>query len=137
MYEMTLEEARVEQLNKVLAFVDGILEEADCPVKAQLQIDVAVEEIYVNIASYAYAPGVGPATIRVAFADKPRAVTITFVDLGVPYDPLAKPDPDVTLSAEERQIGGLGIFMVKKTMDGMTYARVDGRNELQITKKLA
>ncbi len=136
MYEMTLEEARVEKLDDVMAFVDGILEEADCPMKKQLQIDVAVEEIYVNIASYAYAPGVGPATIRVALADAPRAVTITFIDRGTPYDPLAKPDPDVTLSAEERQIGGLGIFMVKKSMDDMAYAYEDGRNVLRITKLL-
>ena len=136
MREMTLEEARVDRLNDVLAFVDGVLEEADCPMKKQLQIDVAVEEIYVNIASYAYAPGVGPATIRVEIADAPRAATITFIDHGVPYDPLAKPDPDVTLSADQRQIGGLGIYMVKKSMDDMVYAYEDGCNVLRITKRL-
>ena len=136
MYEMTLEEARVERLSEVTAFVDGALEEAGCSVRAQMQIDVAVEEIYVNIASYAYAPGFGPATIRLEFQDAPRAVAITFIDHGVHYDPLAKPDPDITLSAEERKIGGLGIYMVKKSMDGMTYAYEDGRNVLTITKHI-
>ena len=136
MPELKLDEARLDRLQEVLAFVDGQLEAVDCPLRVQMQIDVAVEEIYVNIASYAYAPGFGPATIRLEFQDAPRAVAITFIDHGVHYDPLAKPDPDITLSAEERKIGGLGIYMVKKSMDGMTYAYEDGRNVLTITKHI-
>ena len=133
MNELTLE-AKKENLDEVLAFVDGCLETLDCSPKAQMQIDIAVEEIFVNIASYAYAPDVGQATIRVE--PEAGAVAITFEDSGVPYDPLAKADPDVTLSAEERQIGGLGIFMVKKSMDSMEYEYRNGRNILTIRKNL-
>lgn len=126
--------AKVENLNDVMAFVDAELEKLDCPMRAQMQIDVAVEELFVNIAHYAYAPGEGDAQITVRAAD--GMVEIEFRDSGVPYDPLAKADPDVSLSAEERQIGGLGIFMVKKTMDDMVYHYMDGQNVLKIRKKL-
>lgn len=136
MFELKIDEARVEDLDRVLAFVDERLEAMDCPLRAQMQIDVAVEELYVNIAHYAYAPGVGPADIRFEAGDAPRAAIITFVDRGVAYDPLAKPDPDVTLSADKRQIGGLGIYMVKKSMDDMTYRRDGDRNVLTIRKNL-
>ena len=133
--ELTLD-ATVENLSQVLAFVDEELEALDCPLKTQMQIDVAVEELFVNIAHYAYTPEIGQATVRVTASKAPRSVTITLIDRGVPYNPLAKPDPDVTLSAEERQIGGLGIFMVKKSMDDMQYAYRDGRNILSLTKNL-
>ena len=99
-----------------------------------MQIDVAVEEIFMNIASYAYAPATGTAQVILTLCEEPRGVEITFIDGGVPYDPLAKEDPDVTLSAQERQIGGLGIFMVKKTMDAMTYEYRDQKNILKIKK---
>jgi len=101
-----------------------------------MQMDVAVEEIFVNIANYAYAPGVGQARIRIEITGEPRMVQVTFIDSGVPYDPLAKPDPDVTLSAEERQIGGLGIFMVKKSMDNMLYEYKDKQNILTLQKNM-
>ena len=100
-----------------------------------MKLDVAVEELYVNIACYAYTPDTGDATIRIQADQEPHVVEITLIDSGIPYDPLAKPDPDVTLSAEERQIGGLGIFMVKKSMDDMQYERRDGKNILTIKKK--
>ena len=125
MRELTLD-ALVENLDRVLAFVDGELEAMECPMRAQLQIEVAVEELFVNIAHYAYET-TGSATIRVETQEQPRGVDITFIDSGTPYDPLAREDPDVTLSAEERQIGGLGIFMVKQSMD-------DGKNVLRIRK---
>ena len=129
-------EAKVENLNEVLAFVDGQLEEIDCSMKAQMQIDVAVEEIFVNIASYAYTPGVGSATVIFELTQDPAVVTVTFIDRGVPYDPLEKEDPDVTLSAEERGIGGLGIFMAKKAVDDMQYVYRDGQNILTISKSI-
>ena len=132
--ELTLE-ASDENLQEAMAFVDEQLEEMDCPIKVQMQIDVAVEELFVNVAHYAYAPGTGPVTLRTETQDSPRAISITFTDRGVPYDPLAKPDPDVTLSAEERQIGGLGIYMVKKTMTDMRYRYEEGRNILTICKE--
>ena len=128
-------EAVVDNLEKVQEFVDSELEKQDCPIKAQTQIDIAIEELFVNIANYAYKPETGKAVIKVNIQeDKPHSVSITLIDEGVPYNPLAKPDPDVTLSAEERQIGGLGIFMVKKSMDNMTYEYKDGKNILTIEK---
>ena len=135
MRELKLDEARLDRLDEVLSFVNGILEEMDCPMKLLMQLDVAVEELYVNIAHYAYAPGSGPATIRVG-TEPERVVAITFIDRGMPYDPLARPDPDVTLPAEERQIGGLGIYLVKKSMDDMTYRRDGDRNVLTIRKRV-
>ena len=135
MRELTVE-AKLDHLDEVLAFVDSSLEEMECPIKAQMQIDVAVEEVFVNIASYAYAPGTGSATLQIETEQDPPAVAITFIDSGVPFDPLLKPDPDVTLPAEERQIGGLGIYMVKKSMDSMEYERRDGKNILKIKKHL-
>ena len=135
MKELELE-ALTDNLPQVLAFVDEQLEAADCPMKIQMQIDIAVEEIFVNIAHYAYNPDVGTAKVRVEVLGEPPAVDITFIDNGIPYDPLAKADPDVTLSAEERQIGGLGIFMVKKTMDDVKYEYLDGHNILTLKKGL-
>ena len=127
-------EAITENLHSVLGFIDGQLELIGCPMKQQMQIDIAAEEIFVNIAHYAYAPETGEATIRVELCRDPSGVEITFIDRGVPYDPLAKPDPDVTLSAKERKIGGLGIFMVKKSMDEVRYEYLDGCNILTIKK---
>lgn len=133
MREITID-ALTENLDRVLAFVDGELEAVDCPMRAQMQIDVAVEELFVNIAHYAYKPGTGQAVVRVETRAEPRSVSITFVDRGVPYDPLAKEDPDVTLAAEDRPIGGLGIYMVKKSMDEVVYEYRDGQNILCISK---
>lgn len=129
-------EAKTENLDQVLAFVDRHLEEKGCEMKVQMQLDVAVEELFVNIAQYAYHPDIGVATIRVEVQEEPLAVIITFIDNGVPYDPLAKEDPDITLPAEERQIGGLGIYMVKKSMDDISYEYTNGQNILRIKKKL-
>ena len=128
--------ATLENLDTVMAFVDQQLEDVGCSMKAQMQIDIAVEEVYVNIAHYAYNPEVGGVTIRVQIEEEPLAVILTFIDKGKPYDPLAKEDPDVTLAAEDRQIGGLGIFMVKKSMDNVSYEYNEGRNILTLKKKL-
>ena len=134
--ELTIE-ALAENLATVTEFVDVRLEQVNCPMKAQMQIDVALEEIFINIANYAYQPGKGPATVRVDVTDNPLTVTITFVDHGIPYDPLAKDDPDVTLPADQREIGGLGIFMTKKLMDDVVYEYKDGSNILRLVKKLS
>ncbi|MGN0597368.1 MAG: ATP-binding protein [Ruminiclostridium sp.] len=128
--------AKLEELEKVIDFVDAFLEQENCYMRIQTQIDVAVEEIFVNIANYAYNPEIGKAEIEVEISDEPITVSITFKDSGVPYNPLEKADPDITLSAEERDIGGLGIFMVKKSMDDIEYSYKDGRNVLTIKKKL-
>ena len=129
-------EAVEENLSKVMEFVDENLEAVGCSMKAQMQIDIAVEEIFVNICKYAYHPDKGRAVVRVAVSDEPVQVRITFIDHGKPYDPLLKDDPDVTLSADERQIGGLGIFMVKQTMDAVEYQYKDGSNILTLVKNL-
>ena len=131
--ELTLE-AKVANLQQVLDFVDENLKSMRCPMKILMQIDVAVEEIFVNVASYAYAPDTGSVTIRMDLQENPRTVVITFIDSGIPYNPLAKADPDVTLSAEERAIGGLGIYMVRKSMDDVHYEYKNNRNTLVLTK---
>ena len=135
MKELTVA-AKVENIEAVTDFVNEQLEALDCPMKAQLQIDIAIDELFGNIAHYAYNPEIGKATVRVEVIEDPLAVSITFIDNGVPYDPFAKADPDTTLSAEEREIGGLGIFMVKKTMDEIAYEYKDGQNILKIKKNL-
>ncbi|MBR1561470.1 MAG: ATP-binding protein [Clostridia bacterium] len=135
MKEIVLD-AVIDNIHAATDFVDAELEALDCPMKAQLQLDVAIDEIFTNIASYAYPDGGGVATVRFDFDADARTVRVAFIDSGVPFDPLKKADPDVTLSAEERSIGGLGIFMVKKTMDGMYYERRDGMNVLTIEKKI-
>ena len=129
-------EALVENLDQVLAFVDDEIDKLECSVKIHTQIDVAVEELFVNIAHYAYKPDTGPATVRVEVEKDPPAISITFIDHGIPYDPLAKDDPDISLSAEDREIGGLGIFMVKKSMDDVIYEYRDGHNILTLKKGL-
>ena len=133
--ELTIE-ATVENLPQLMAFLEQQLEEADCPMKAQMQITIAAEEIFVNIAHYAYAPETGEATVRLEITDDPAAVSVTFIDGGVPFDPLKKEDPDVTLAAEEREIGGLGIYMTKKTMDDVRYEYKDEQNRLTLVKRL-
>ena len=135
MKELTIA-ATVENIDVVTDFVNEQLESCDCPIKAQMQIDIAIDELFGNIAHYAYNPETGDATFRVEVVEDPMAVVITFIDKGIPYDPLKKADPNTALSAEEREIGGLGIFMVKKTMDDITYEYKDGQNILKIKKNL-
>lgn len=136
MKELTLA-ATVENIEVVTDFVNEQLEAADCPMKTQMQIDIAVDEIFGNIAHYAYTPETGDATVRIEIEEKPQSAVITFIDSGVPYDPLSQAEPDVTLSADERQLGGLGIFMVKKTMDEITYEYKSGMNILKIRKNFS
>lgn len=135
MKELTID-ATIDNVAAVTAFVDEQLEQLDCPMKTQLQVDVAIDELFGNIAHYAYNPEVGAATVRVEVIEDPLSVVITFIDNGVPYDPLAKADPDITLSAEEREIGGLGIYMVKKSMDEISYEYKNGQNILCIKKHI-
>lgn len=129
-------ESIIENIGPVTDFINEELEAAGCAMKAQLQIDVAVDEIFSNISKFAYAPYTGPATVTIDIASDTRIASIRFIDNGKPYDPLSAEDPDVTLSAEERQIGGLGIFLVKKTMDDVQYEYSDGHNILTLIKKI-
>ena len=128
--------AKIEALSDVLGFVDLMLEKYECPMKIQTGVCVAIEEVFVNVARYAYKDGEGDAELTIGFNDESRTVTFIIKDKGVPFDPLQKPDPDITLSADERDIGGLGIFITKKTMDTVTYAYENGENILTMTKKI-
>ena len=135
MKELTVKADR-NNLLKVQVFIDEQLKAADCPMATQITIDVAVEELFVNVADYAYDGKTGNVTVRVVLHKNPLAAEITFIDSGKQYDPLANPDPDITLSAKDRKKGGLGVFVVKNTMDDMKYAYKDGKNVLTLTKNL-
>lgn len=129
-----------ENLDQVTSFISEKLESWDCPMRAQMQLEVAVEELFVNIASYAYPEKQGTedhGTVDLSIDLLPDRMTeIVFKDSGIPYDPLKRPDPDVTKPAEEREIGGLGVFLVKKTMDEVEYRYENGQNILTIRKKI-
>ena len=127
--------AHLDQLEPAQEFVHEILEQYGCAPRALFQLDVAIEEIFVNIVHYAYVSDEeGDAVIRCLVGGDPLQLTIQFVDHGRPFNPLAKKDADITLSAEERDIGGLGILMVKKSMDAVDYKYEDGQNILTIQK---
>lgn len=135
MKELTVE-AKIENIERVTDFVNQELLKCDCPKKFLRQIDVAIDELFGNIAHYAYNSDTGLATVQVEMWQEPLEVVITFIDSGISYNPLAKDDPDVTLSAKEREPGGLGIYMVKKSMDEVFYEYKDGQNILKIRKRL-
>ena len=126
--------AKLEGMDVILAFVSLLLDINGCSTKARTQLRIAVEELYVNVTLYAYPDGDGWAEIRGSVED--GMVTFELIDAGRPFDPLAKEDPDIMLSGEERGIGGLGIFMVKNTMDEMHYEYRDGCNRLTLRKQL-
>ena len=128
--------AKTESLSDVLGFVEQTLEGYECPMKTQTAVCVAIEEVFVNVAHYAYGEGEGDMTLGIGFNAENREITFKMVDKGVPFDPLKKPDPDITLSAEEREIGGLGIFIAKKTMDSISYAYENEQNVLTMIKKI-
>ncbi len=128
-------EAKLESLEEVMEFLDTGLEETGFDMKAKMQIELSVEELFVNIANYAYPEGGGFAVVTFEHDSEAREIKITFSDQGLPYDPLSKDDPDISLGADERQIGGLGVFLVKKNMDQVSYEYVDGRNVTTISKK--
>ena len=129
-------EAKIENINTVINFVNNELDALNCDQKIKSQIDIAIDELFSNIANYAYDPSVGPATVRVEVTKDPLSIVITFIDHGVPYDPLKKDDPNINLSLEDRVEGGLGIFLVKKSMDSIEYEYKDGQNILRIKKNL-
>lgn len=135
MKEITIP-ATIENIEKVTEFVNKELERFNCPPKAKAEIDIVIDELFSNIANYAYNPEVGEATVKVEVEDNPQVVKLTFMDKGIPYNPLAKEDPNTKLSIEERGVGGLGIFMVKKSMDSIDYEYKDGHNILKIKKNI-
>ena len=126
--------AKLEGMDVILAFVSYLLDINGCSTKTRTQLRIAIEELYVNVTLYAYPDGNGWAEIRGSIED--GVATFTLIDSGRPFDPLAKEDPDTMLSGEDREIGGLGIFMVKNTMDEMEYEYRDGCNQLMMRKRL-
>ncbi|MBO7345574.1 MAG: SpoIIE family protein phosphatase [Clostridia bacterium] len=128
--------AKTDSLSDVLAFIEQKLETFNCSMKLQTAICVAIEEVFVNVAHYAYKDGDGIVEFNITFDEESRKVTFQMIDSGIPFDPLKKEDPDISLSAEERNIGGLGIFITKKTMDNLSYAYENGKNILTMTKNI-
>ena len=135
MKELTLPAVR-ENIPAVIDFINRELKNLGCPVKTEAQIDIAIDEIYSNIVSYGYDGESGEVVVRLETEIQPRVVVISFIDKGRPFNPLGLADPDVTLSAWERKIGGLGIYMVKKSMDDIRYEYREGKNILTIRKTL-
>ena len=125
-----------KNLYAVMEFVGITLKEYRCPEEIAIQVQVAVEEIFVNIANYAYFPAIGSATVRCIVSREPLSVVISFLDSGRPYNPLERNDPDTSLPVEGRPIGGLGVYIVKKSMDSVAYEYIDGQNVLTIKKKI-
>lgn len=128
--------AKNEYLEQVTAFVDERLEAHDCPMTTQMQVELAVEEIFVNIASYAYDTDDGEAEVRCEVLEAPLRAVVQFLDGGKPYDPLARGEVDISKEGIMSRIGGLGIHLVKKTMDDVQYAYEGGKNILTIQKRL-
>lgn len=133
MHEMTVD-ATIENIPSVTDFVNKKLEVLNCPLKAMTQIDIAIDELFGNISNYAYTPEIGPATVRVEVEKDPVAVIITFIDGGRQFDPASRDNPDLSVPAAERRIGGLGLYLVRKTMDEITYEYRNGKNILRIRK---
>ncbi|MDO4489310.1 MAG: ATP-binding protein [Eubacteriales bacterium] len=125
-------DAKPDMLDKVIAFAEEEMSKIDVPLKDQMKINVSLEELFVNVAHYAYPDGVGTAEITITTED--RKITIEIKDSGIPFNPLLAADPDISLSAEDRGIGGLGILMVKKTMDEFTYRYENSFNINTISK---
>ena len=137
-------EAKIENLAEVTSFIETEFESIECKPKVIMQINLAVEEIFVNIAHYAYGkkdssgrviPDTGTGPVEIIAGLEGENIKLTFIDEGTEYNPLQKEDPDITLSAEDRGVGGLGIFMVKKTMDEISYTYESGKNILTLIKK--
>ena len=135
MKELTVD-AVGENLAAVTEFVDAELEALDCPLKTQFKIDVAVDELFTNVAQYAYVPDTGKVTVQFGVEENPTTAVITFIDRGKPFNPMLAKEPDVTLDVKNRAIGGLGIFMVKKSMNEMSYEYKDGQNIVRVKKAL-
>jgi sigma-B regulation protein RsbU (phosphoserine phosphatase) len=135
MKELTVD-AKLESLRQVKDFVNGELEALDCPSETKLEFQIVIDELFGNIARYAYPEEAGSATVRFETEQTPRAVVLTFLDSGIPFDPLQKEAPDTSLKARERKIGGLGIFMVRELMDEVRYEYKQGQNVLRVRKQV-
>lgn len=127
----------VSNIDEVTDFINQELDEFDCPMKIKIQLDVAIDEIFSNISNYAYNGKEGNVLIQTEYEKDTNMISIRFIDSGIPFNPLKHKEPDVTMSASQRQIGGLGIFLVIRTMDKVNYEHQDGKNMFTIWKKLS
>ena len=125
--------ADINELASVTVFLEEELDKAEASPKLMVTFAVALEELFVNVAHYAYPDSKG--TVKIGIDTSGDSIVVQLTDSGIPFDPVAMPDPDITESAEERKIGGLGIYMVKKSMDSMTYEYKDNQNILTISKR--
>jgi anti-sigma regulatory factor (Ser/Thr protein kinase) len=133
--ELTLQ-AVVENIPVVTELADAYLKDIGCSGKSQMQIDIAIDEIFSNISRYAYGEQGGTITVRLDFEPDLHMFSMQFIDEGIPFNPLETEEPDVSLSAEEREVGGLGIFLVKKTMNSVLYEYKNNTNILTIKKEI-
>lgn len=127
--------AKKEYINQLLDLLHQQLDRVSCPLKISLELELAVEEAFVNIATHAYVKEGGTATFDCEVEPDAGLVILRFTDQGLPFNPLGKKDPDTALSADQRPIGGLGIFLIKKTMDKCAYTYHQGANVFTLTKK--
>ena len=128
-------DAIIENIEKVTDFVNEELEKTGCPLKTQMQIDVALDEILSNIAHYAYEEEKGQMRVELIELQEEKGIRMIFSDTGMPFDPLTSKEPDTTSGIKDRPVGGLGIFLVRKTMDEVSYEYKDGKNVLTVIKK--
>jgi anti-sigma regulatory factor (Ser/Thr protein kinase) len=129
-------DAECDELDKVNSFIHQHLGDADLSPKMMMDLDLAVEEIFVNIANYAYDGKEGNADISFSFNEEDRMVKMVFTDSGFPFDPTNRPRPRLTSTPGNRPVGGLGIHIVKKTMDKVKYDYLAGKNTLTIEKHI-
>ena len=127
-------EATADSLPEAMSFVEELLEQHDAGIKASMAITVALEEMFINIVHYAYPDSTGEIEMDIDFDGDD--IIIHLKDNGIEFDPMAKEDPDITLSAEDRQIGGLGIYMVKKSMDHCEYHRENDVNHFMMRRNI-
>ena len=139
MKEITLK-AVIDNLEEAMSFVSGEAEAMGCSMKNVMTMELVTDEIFSNIVFYAYKgmeePGDVTIQIDEAENEEGKEIHLTFSDSGIPYDPLSREEPDVTLPAEEREVGGLGIFLVRKKMDDVQYRYEEGKNRLLLIKRL-
>jgi anti-sigma regulatory factor (Ser/Thr protein kinase) len=124
--------ADIKSVPAMMNFVDAFIK--NLPEKAAYNVRLSCEEVILNIVSYAYPGGDGQLDMSWEDDTERGLLNVTFEDSGVPFNPLQKEEPDLTIPMRERKIGGLGIMMVRKLMDEVRYAYVDGKNRLTITK---
>uniref|UniRef100_UPI004055AEED ATP-binding protein n=1 Tax=Agathobacter sp. TaxID=2021311 RepID=UPI004055AEED len=129
-------QASTDTLYTVLDSIEAHLDKNGCPEDIKTEVLIAVEEIYVNIANYAYNGNAGEAVVQMEVRQNPKLCRVVLKDRGIPYNPLGQEEPDISLSAEEREVGGLGIFMVKQFMDKVEYRYENGYNILMLEKNL-